>query len=70
MKSPLPLPPAAGQQPGTVPAVGPAMCRYPGCGNPARTRPGDGPAPRPATAGRRWPKTAVSTAPPGSPTLR
>ena len=52
MKSPLPLPPAAGQQPGTVPAAGPATCRYPGCGNAARTRAGDGPGAPPRYCGQ------------------
>jgi hypothetical protein len=51
MKSPLPVPPAAGQQPGTVPAAAPATCRYPGCGNPARTRAGDGPGAPPRYCG-------------------
>src|SRR5258708_6787336 len=52
MKSPLPVPPAAGQQPGTVPAAAPATCRYPGCGNPARTRAGDGPGAPPRYCGQ------------------
>ena len=51
MKSPLPVPPAAGQQPGTVPAPAPATCRYPGCGHPARTRAGDGPGAPPRYCG-------------------
>jgi hypothetical protein len=51
MKSPLPVPPAAGQQPGAVPAAAPATCRYPGCGNPARTRAGDGPGAPPRYCG-------------------
>ncbi len=52
MKNTLPLPPAAGQQPGTVPAAVPATCRYPGCGNPARTRAGDGPGAPPRYCGQ------------------
>lgn len=48
MKSTFPVPPAAGQQPGTVPAT----CRYPGCGNPARTRAGDGPGAPPRYCGQ------------------
>jgi chromosome segregation ATPase len=53
MKSTLPVPPAAGQQqPGTVPAAAPATCRYPGCGNPARTRAGDGPGAPPRYCGQ------------------
>ena len=51
MKSPLPVPPAAGQQPGTAPAAAPATCRYPGCGHPARTRAGDGPGAPPRYCG-------------------
>jgi len=53
MKSPLPVPPAAGQ-PGAaaVPAAAPATCRYPGCGHPARTRAGDGPGAPPRYCGQ------------------
>ncbi|MGH8920623.1 MAG: hypothetical protein ACRD0H_20205, partial [Actinomycetes bacterium] len=39
MRSTIPVPPAAPPQAGAAPA---GACRYPGCGNPARPRAGDG----------------------------
>ena len=52
MKSPLPVPPAAGRPGAAVPAPAPATCRYPGCGHPARTRAGDGPGAPPRYCGQ------------------
>ncbi|MGH3270349.1 MAG: hypothetical protein ACRDN1_15035, partial [Trebonia sp.] len=43
--------PIAGSQPADIPAAGP-VCRYPGCGSPARSRAGDGPGAPPRYCGQ------------------
>ena len=52
MKSTLLVPPGTAGQQDTVPAAAAGTCRYPGCGNPARARDGDGPGAPPRYCGR------------------